>query len=310
MSTVIKPFKESFYTLTQLTKRNIKIFLSDKAGVFFSMLAPLIVLLLYVLFLGDVQVNSVMSFVPDSFALNENAVQAYVDCWMIAGVLSVSCITVSLGANSVMVLDKTRGILNDSLSSPVKRWVITASYFLYNFIVTVAITLVALGVCLIYLVISGGWYLTLADVLLTICTVILSSLSATLITVFLCGFFKTENALSAFSGIISSVIGFFIGAYMPMSIMPKALQYASGLFPGSHSAGIFRNYLMTGALENLGKDLPSEILEKLSEAFAMKVNFFGEAVGINFMYIFVAVSIVIFAALNFFFSFKKKARRK
>ena len=50
--------KSDFYALAGLTKRGIKIFLKDKAGVFFSLLAPLIVLMLYVIFLGDVQLDS------------------------------------------------------------------------------------------------------------------------------------------------------------------------------------------------------------------------------------------------------------
>ena len=43
------------YALWLLTRRNLKIFLKDKANVFFSLLAPLIVLALYVLFLGRLQ---------------------------------------------------------------------------------------------------------------------------------------------------------------------------------------------------------------------------------------------------------------
>ena len=55
-------FSDSLYTLRQMTLRNIKIFLKDRAAVFFSLLAPLIVLMLYILFLGDIQVSSVKSF--------------------------------------------------------------------------------------------------------------------------------------------------------------------------------------------------------------------------------------------------------
>ena len=58
-------FSDSLYTLRQMTLRNIKIFLKDRAAVFFSLLAPLIVLMLYILFLGDIQVSSVKSFFPE-----------------------------------------------------------------------------------------------------------------------------------------------------------------------------------------------------------------------------------------------------
>ena len=42
------------YALLSLARRNLKVFLKDKANVFFSLLAPLIVLALYALFLGRV----------------------------------------------------------------------------------------------------------------------------------------------------------------------------------------------------------------------------------------------------------------
>lgn len=42
-----------------MTARNLKIFLKDKANIFFSLLAPLIVLALYVLFLGRVQADGI-----------------------------------------------------------------------------------------------------------------------------------------------------------------------------------------------------------------------------------------------------------
>ena len=49
------------YMLLQQTRRNLKIFLKDKANIFFSLLSPLIVLALYVLFLGRVQADGILA---------------------------------------------------------------------------------------------------------------------------------------------------------------------------------------------------------------------------------------------------------
>lgn len=304
----VENVKKDFNTLCQLTLRGLKIFLKDKANVFFSLMGPLIVLVLYVLFLGDVQVDSVMSYIPEGVVVDEKAVKAYVDCWMLAGVLSIACISVSFSANSVMVQDKTRGILNDGLSSPVKKEVIKASYFCFNFIVTTIIVAIVYVICLIYLAASGGWFLTAGDVFGLIGVLLLSTLSATLITVFICGFLKTEAQHGGFVGVISSVLGFLIGAYMPMSIMPKVAQYVSAFIPGSHSAGLFRQYLMAGPLDNLAKTIPPQAVDGLAEAFTMEVNFFGTSVSMGGMYLYVAASVVIFAVLNVVFSFRKKLK--
>ncbi|MBN2850310.1 MAG: hypothetical protein JXK92_06585 [Erysipelotrichaceae bacterium] len=54
-------------TITQLTLRNMKIFLRNKSEVFFSFLSVFIILGLYVLFLGDVQVRNIQSIVGQDF---------------------------------------------------------------------------------------------------------------------------------------------------------------------------------------------------------------------------------------------------
>ena len=54
----MREFTDNVYALGQIVKRCLKMFFKDGMSVFFSLLAPLIVFLLYVLFLGDIQVDS------------------------------------------------------------------------------------------------------------------------------------------------------------------------------------------------------------------------------------------------------------
>lgn len=298
--------KNDFYTLYQLTLRNLKIFLKDKASVFFSLMAPLIILLLYVLFLGDVQVNNIAAYIPEGVSVSKKALKAFVDSWMLSGVLSIACISVSLSANSVMVQDKTRGILRDGMASPVKQSVITAGYFCYNFIVTVIICTFVFFVCLIYLAAGREWFLSAADVFGIFGVILLSAVSSTLITVLICGFFKTEAQHGGFVGIMSALLGFLIGAYMPMSIMPKAAQYISAIIPGSHSAGLFKYFMMTGPLNNLGENLPVEVTNNMAYAFTMKINMFGTNVGPDIMCVYLAASVILFGAINLIVNLKKK----
>ena len=46
-----KSFTDNIRAMGSLSARSVRIFLKDKAGVFFSLLAPLIVFVLFVLFL-------------------------------------------------------------------------------------------------------------------------------------------------------------------------------------------------------------------------------------------------------------------
>lgn len=304
--TARKKLGDELYTLYRLTKRPLLIFLKDTAAVFFSILAPLIILLLYVLFLGDVQINSVKASLPPDFSVDESLVRAFVDSWMLSGVMSVSCITVSLSANTVMVQDKERGFNKEILASPVSKGLVTIGYFLYNLVVTVFICTIVYAVCLIYLAASGGFYLTAAKCLETYGIILLSCLSSTLITVFVAGFFKTNSAFSAFVGIVSAVIGFIIGAYMPTSMFPDAIQSVICFFPGSYSAALFRNSLMSGAFDKLGEILPAEFTKGLADSFSMKLDFFGHEIGVGVMYAVLAASAVLFLLINLIVSRFKK----
>lgn len=296
--TTKKNLGDKAHLLWQLSRRPMKIFLKDGMTVFFSVLAPLIILLLYVLFLGDVQVSSVKAAIPESFNVDEKTIKAFVDSWMVSGVLSVSCLSVSLSANTIMVQDSERGARNDMLASPVSGGMVTLGYFVYNLLVTLFICTIVYAVCLIYLAFSGGFTLTFAACAETFGIMLLSCLSSTLITVFIAGFFKTNSAFSAFVGIFSAVVGFIIGAYMPLNMYPDAMQGIVCFFPGTHSAGLFRNALMSNALEKLSDGLPEQFTSELAKNFSMEMDFFGNTVTTTVMYIVLAASVVLFLAVN------------
>ena len=298
MSDVSVRFSDDFFAFLQLVKRHCKVFLKDRMAVFFSLLAPIIVFLLYVLFLGDLQEDTVMSFFPEGVAVPDDAVSAFVNSWMVSGVLGTACFTVSFSANTIMVQDKCRGQIRDCLVSPVKRTTVTVAYFAFNFIVTVAVVTFVTLLCFVYLAATGGFRMSAGEAFATLGNVAFSALSSTLFSVFVCSFFRTEGALSGFIGIVSAAIGFLIGAYMPLSAFPDGVEYIAALLPGTHSAGLFRNFLMSGALADLTAGLPQAAYDGLMDAFSMRLDLFGRAAGTDVMALYVAGSILLFAALN------------
>lgn len=286
------------YAFSQLVRRHCKVFLKDGMAVFFSLLAPLIVFMLYILFLGEIQADTVAGFFPEGMPVPDDGVRAFVDSWMVAGVLGVACITVSFSANSVMVQDKCRGQIRDCLVSPVRKQTVTLAYFAFNFILTVVIVTVVCLIAFVYLAATGRFMLSAGEAFAVIGTILFSSLSSTLFSVLVCALFRTEGALSGFVGIVSAAIGFLIGAYMPMSAFPDGVEYVAALLPGTHSAGLFRNFLMSGALENLTAGLPQAAHDGIAGAFSMEIDFFGANVGTDIMAVYIAGSIVLFAVLN------------
>ena len=90
--------------MISFVSRNLKVFFRDKTAVFFSLLAVLIVLGLYIFFLGDVWV--------DSFP-NIKGVKNLMNCWIIAELIGVTSVTANMGAFGTMIEDKSKNKIKD-----------------------------------------------------------------------------------------------------------------------------------------------------------------------------------------------------
>ena len=274
--------KDISVILGMLIKRSLNIFLKDKMSVFFSLLSPLIVLAVYVLFLADIQVDAVKSNF-ENVPIDDKLIKNFVDAWMLAGVIAVACITVSFSAQNIMIADKERGVLVDILSSPIPRGLIGVAYLISNIIISLCLCYIVLAISFVYMAISG-WTLSVSDVFLL--------LALTLVSV--CFAVKTSAQHGAFVGITSAVIGFLIGAYMPLSMFPKAVQYITLFVPGTYSAALFRNLFMDGALEKIA-DIAPIADNELRKAFSMELDFFGTTIGANIqLAIFIAFTVLTF----------------
>ena len=264
-----------YYTqvISRLTSRNFKVFLKDKMLTFMSILAPIIILMLYVLFLGDMQKDSIVGSIPEGL-ISTKTVNALVDGWMLSGVLSVSCITVALSVSTIMVNDKEKGAMLDYIASPAPKSVIKASYIISTFCISAVICLIVEAIGFIYLAISG-WYLSVSDVFAIIGVTLISVLSASLIMNIIASLFKTSSSIGAFSGILSAAIGFIMGAYMPLQMLGKGVEYLACFVPGTYSAGAMRDLFMGGPLDSMAESLPAEIIDFIAGEYSIKVNFFG-----------------------------------
>lgn len=307
--------------LRVLIGRNIKLYLKDKMTVFFSVLAPVIVLLIYILFLGKMQADSIVEMLKGTEyadALTFEQAVAIVNNWMISGVMGVSCITVALNANIIMVRDRQNGAVNDIIASPVKRWVLYLSYIISCFVITFSICFIVLMLSICYLAGTGGLFMSFGDFLVIVCITIFSTLSSSFFVVLICGFVKTTSAMSALNGVFSAAIGFLIGAYLPFSMLPDYMQYIACFIPGTYSAGLFRNFFMHGIVNHI-QIPPVASLDNLINSY-FNLNFFGHTITQGWMVLVLLLSIVLFGLLiivfytnkktNFFAQGKKRRKKK
>ena len=92
-----------------LVKRNIKLFFRDKGMFLTSLITPVILLVLYATFLGNIYRYSFTSNLPDTLKLSESMIEGLVGCQFRSSILAVSCVTVACGSNFLMVPDQANG---------------------------------------------------------------------------------------------------------------------------------------------------------------------------------------------------------
>ncbi len=279
--------------LWALTGRHLEVFFKNKMTFFFSLLVPLITLIIYILFLRSLEFSSVDSVLAEFGIAQEKYADIYtqahglVDGWMLSGILAVSCITVSLNTCYIVISDRETGVNRDFAASPISKHAIVLSYLLFNIIVTFIICFVILAICLVYLNAVAAFYLSFTNVLLVLLTLIASILSASLITLLIASFISAGSVFNSIMAIISAGIGFLIGAYMPVKMLPKGSDILCSLFPGTYSAGILRNLFLENQFIHLSdymlssgisSDTINTILTALGENFSLNVSFFGTGI--------------------------------
>ncbi len=271
-------------TWRALVQRNCKLFFKDKGMFFTALITPIILLVLYATFLGNVYRDSFTASFPTSLALSENLINGLVGGQLVSSILAVSCVTVAFCSNMLMTQDKVSGAVKDFRISPVRPAVLAMSYYIATWLSTLIICLTATGICLIYLA-ATGWYLSLTDILLLVGDVVLLSLFGTALSSVIGFFLSTQGQISAVGTVISAGYGFICGAYMPISQFSAGLQNAISLLPGTYGTSLLRNHAMRGvfaALEESG--VPAAAVHTLRDTVDCHLYFFDTRVELPTMY--------------------------
>lgn len=236
--------------MTGIIKRNLLVFFRDRSSVFFSMLAPFIVIGVYVLFLGNAY--------SDGFGGMD--VTFMMDRWIMAGLLGVTIISTTMGAFAIMVADRSKNTLKDFYSSPVSRSKLTGGYVISSFIIGFIMTLITFALTEIFIVARGGEVLGLTAFLKTLGILVLTNLCNTAIIFFVVTLLSSENAFATASSIVGTMVGFLTGIYVPIGSLPDAVQWVIKIFPPSHPVSLLRQVMMEKPLaETLAADTEGKL---------------------------------------------------
>ena len=270
-----------------LAKRNILCYFRDRESVFFSLMGVLIVVLLYLIFLRDMLISNW----PDMPGIGN-----LVDVWVMSGILGIVPVTTCVGALQTMVQDRADKRDRDILVTPMGAWRTAMGYVLSTFMVGLIMSTITLVICLIYLFVTGCT-LTVSGILLTVVLSIPSSLSASIIMYALTSFLRSPGAFSGFFTVISVLIGFLTGIYMPMGTMPSFMQYISVAVPASQMAALFRDSLAQAALDETFMGAPASVIESFRADMGFDLYLGDMSITIPMMLIYVVAVTALFFAL-------------
>lgn len=297
-------------SLFALIKRNTKLFFLDKGMLLSSLITPMILLVLYATFLKDIFYDSFAQSLPEGFEVSKSLIEGMVGGELVSSILAVSCVTVAFCSNLIMVQDKVNGARKDLLITPVKKSVLSLSYYVATLINTLIVCFTAAAACFIYLAIVG-WYLSFTDVLLILSDTILLSMFGTALSSIVNSFLTTQGQMSAVGTIVSAGYGFICGAYMPIHSFGDGLQKVLSFLPGTYGTSLMRNHALNGTFNELADVITKSgaskadvdaIMNGIKEGIDCKLSFFGAEVSVPAMAVIVlcstAVLIGVFVLIN------------
>lgn len=293
-------------TLNALVDRNTKLFFKDKGMFFTALITPMILLVLYATFLGNIYKDSFLSSIPAHLIPDDSLVNGFVGGQLVSSILAVSCVTVAFCSNLLMVQDKVNGTIRDLTISPVKGSTLAASYYLSTLLSTLLICLVAAVVCLGYMAIVG-FYMSLTDILFLLLDILLLTMFGTAMSSVISHFLSTQGQISAVGTIISSCYGFICGAYMPISQFPETLQKIIAFLPGTYGTALVRTHAMDGVFRAmLSEGYPEEMVEMIKSGVDCNIFFFGDKVPVGVMYLILGGSMLLFLLGYVLLNLRKK----
>lgn len=267
-------------TFFALTKRNVKLFFKDKGMFFSSLITPLILLVLYATFLAKVYRDSFMSNIPQDFAVENlsKMIDGLVGSMLLSSLLAVSCVTVAFCSNLIMVQDKYLGVRKDLLVTPVRKSTLSLSYFAATMLSTLIVCAVACVAGFIYIA-AVGWYMSFADVLLTVLDMLILATFGTALSSVVSTFLSTQGQMSAVGTIVSAGYGFICGAYMPISQFGEGLRNVLAFLPGTYGTSLIKNHALSGVFGEMERQgFPEEVVKNIKGSVDCTVKFFGTEV--------------------------------
>ena len=291
--------------MKNVLRRNMKLHFGTPASVLFSMVGVLITFFVCAVFLEDSLINQVMDRAP---GMDRNLCKWLIECWIMAGLLSMTPVTASAGVFAIMIYDGEKKIIKDFKSSPLKKYdypmamVLCAA--LAGFLISLFLTAIYTG----YISMVTGHMFTATQLLYAALVALLTSVVGCCVHGFLLTYVKTMGGFSNYSTFLGTTLGFFNGIYLPMGAMPGFLRDVVKILPFGHAAPILRDILMAEPMKQIFAGADATTLADFRKYFGIDYYLFDKT---QISYVASIIYMVVFAAVCFIlFMVRYNAKRE
>lgn len=241
------------FTLT-LIKRNIRLFLRDKATVFFAFLSTIILVALYFLFLAKIYTDGMDN--PElggiAMSLTGDAKSFIVYLQMMAGVLILNSMSLATGSFSTIAKDFENKRIDSFLLTPAKPHEMILSYFAAGLVVSFIInTLTWLLTVFIIGVITSYW-VAAGTLLMVVFVLFIASLISCSLMILVTTLVKSSTAIGVINGILGTFFGFLCGIYMPYGNLGNGVKAVGSFLPFSHLVIWLKRVVLSDAFSQVG----------------------------------------------------------
>jgi ABC-2 type transport system permease protein len=163
-------------------------------------------------------------------------------CYFVPSMLGLSVMQVGIFAAIPLVADREKLILKRLAATPLKRWQLVGSNVLMRLLIALvqSVIIVAVGVALFGVEITGPWALTAVFVSLGAVTFLA-------LGYVIASFAKTEDSANGMTSIVQFPMMFLSGTFFPIAAMPAPLQTVARLIPLTYLADALRQVMVGGA---------------------------------------------------------------
>ena len=292
--------------MLELISRNRKVYTRDRLAFFMSFLSVIILILVYQVFLGQIQIDAIKEALNSDTASTDTV--QMVNYWLISGLTTIISMTSTLGAFGVMVSDREKKLSEDFKVSPISNFKIELSYAIFAILFGIIMTMFS---CIFAIGMFNGFSALLdfstTDYLSILGIVSMGTVLAATIILPILAFIRTSSAFTTLSTIVGTFIGFISGVYLSIGSVGGSLQQVMTWFPLTQVNALLKQILMKDAISKVFDHAPSTVIMNYKESYGVILqNPSGEHLSNQFMFAYISIIIVVLLGVHFMIKKVKK----